>query len=70
MTIRADYTPPSCSFNDELETYAVRREVVRIRFRDPEERSGRCCGPLPTSGRRAAPNTSAPATERRSGWTV
>ena len=33
---RTDYTPPSCSFHDELESHAVRREVVRIEFQDLE----------------------------------
>jgi Rho-binding antiterminator len=36
VTKRADYTPPSCSFHDELEAHAVRREVVRIDFLDPD----------------------------------
>jgi Rho-binding antiterminator len=30
------YTPPSCSFHDELEAHAVRRYVVRIAFQDPD----------------------------------
>jgi transcriptional antiterminator Rof (Rho-off) len=36
VTKRADYTPPSCSVHDELEAHAVRREVVRIEFQDPD----------------------------------
>jgi Rho-binding antiterminator len=36
VTTRDDYTPPSCSFHDELEAHAVRRDVVRIQFRDPD----------------------------------
>ena len=32
----SDYTPLSCSLHDELEALAVRRERVRIRFRDSE----------------------------------
>jgi Rho-binding antiterminator len=36
VTKRADYTPPSCSFHDELEARAVRREVVRLEFQDPD----------------------------------
>jgi Rho-binding antiterminator len=36
VTKRADYTPPSCSFHDELEAHALRRELVRIEFHDPD----------------------------------
>ena len=32
----SDYTPLSCDRHDELEALAVRREAVRIRFRDAE----------------------------------
>jgi Rho-binding antiterminator len=31
-----EYVPLPCDVHDELEAFAVRRETVRIRFRDPE----------------------------------
>ena len=30
-----DYTPLPCDVHDQLEAFAIRREAVRIRFRDP-----------------------------------
>lgn len=32
-----EYVPLRCDIHDQLEEFAVRREAVRIRFRDPEE---------------------------------
>jgi Rho-binding antiterminator len=31
-----EYVPLPCDVHDELEAFAVRREAVRIRFRDPQ----------------------------------
>ena len=31
-----EYVPLPCDIHDQLEEFAVRREAVRIRFRDPE----------------------------------